>query len=856
MARGQLRIYLGAAPGVGKTYAMLDEAHRRKERGADVVAGFVETHGRVRTEELLDGLEVVPRVGRVPGDGRRAEMDVDAVLQRRPQIALVDELARANGGGSGNEKRWQDVEELLDAGITVLSTVNIHHLESVNDVVEQITGVAQHETVPDAVVRRADSLELVDMSPDALRRRMIHGNIHPAHQVNAALAHEFRADNLTALRELALLWLADKVDQQLGRYRSEHGVSTTWEARERVVVALAGGAEGETLIRRAARVAARSKGADLMAVHVTRGDGLRDTDPALLAEQRGLVESLGGTYHQVLSEDVPDALVEFAHGVNATQLVLGASRRGRVARALSPGVGATTAELSGSVDVHLVTHEGAGGGRRGAAANALSAHRRLAGFALALAGLPLVTLGPGLPRDQESLSTIVLLALATVTVVALVGGMWPAVVAAVGGFLLLNFFFTEPYRTFVVDHPRYVLALVVFMVVAVAVSVVVDRAARRTREAAQANAEAQTLALVAGSVLRGAQPLTALLERLRETFGLSSVTMLERQPEAVPGPDSQRDARAWSIAAHVGRPPCNTPAEGDAEVPIGDALVLVLSGPQLPARGRRIVEAFAAQAAVALRQERLAAEAAAVKPLAEADRMRTALLAAVSHDLRTPIAAAKAAVSSLRSREVRFDEDVQSELLSTADSSLDQLTRLVANLLDMSRLQAGALGVTTTDVGLEDAVPRALDELGPDGRTVTVDIPRDLPTVRADHGLLERVLVNVIGNAVKCSPAGTPPTVTANRADGQVHVRVIDRGPGVPEPERDQIFVPFQRFGDTDNSTGLGLGLALSRGLTEAMGGTLLPETTPGGGLTMCVSLPAVPGQHAVDEEGVGPPAG
>lgn len=848
MARGQLRIYLGAAPGVGKTYAMLDEAHRRRGRGADVVVGFVETHRRAKTREMLGDLEVVPRSTFVHGATRWSEMDVDAVVRRRPQVAVVDELAHTNAPGSRNEKRWQDIEELLEAGITVLSSVNIHHLESLNDVVEQITGVAQQETVADSVVRQADGIELVDMSPDALRRRMIHGNVIAAHQVNAALASDFRPDNLSALRELALLWLADKVDEQLDRYRSEHGVSTTWEARERVIVALAGGAEGETLIRRAARVAARSKGADLMAVHVARGDGLRGADPALLAQHRVLVESLGGTYHQVLSDNVPAALVEFARGANATQLVLGASRRGRFAQVLSPSVGVTTAALSGPVDVHLVTHDGVGGGRGVTAANALSRHRRLAGFILALVGLPSVTLGLGLPRNQESLPTIILLALATVTAVALVGGMWPALVAAVAGFLLLNFFFTEPYRTFVVDHPHYLLALAVFMIVAIAVSVVVDRAARRTREAAQASAEAQTLATVAGSVLRGAQPLAALLERLRETFGLTSVTLLERRPDAVLGPEHQRDSTAWFVAACVGHPRCEAPAQGDAEVPIDDALVLVLKGRQLPAEGRRTVEAFAAQAAVALRQERLAAEAAAVKPLAAADKMRTALLAAVSHDLRTPIAAAKAAISSLRSREVTFDTEIQGELLATADDSLDRLTGLVANLLDMSRLQAGVLGVTTAAVGLEDAVPRALDELGPAGQTVHVDLPRQLPTVQADHGLLERVLVNLVGNALKCSPSGRPPTVTASEVDGRVELRVIDRGPGVPEPERDQMFVPFQRFGDTDNSTGLGLGLALSRGLTEAMGGSLVPESTPGGGLTMCVSLPVMAGDHSLAE--------
>ncbi|GAB3947334.1 hypothetical protein GCM10027614_42390 [Micromonospora vulcania] len=328
MSRGELRIYLGAAPGVGKTYAMLEEAQRRAARGTDVVIGFVETHGRQHTAAMLGDLEQVPRRTVSYRGAEFTEMDLDAVLARRPEIAVVDELAHTNVPGSRHDKRWQDVQELLDAGIDVLSTVNVQHLESVNDVVAQITGTTQRETVPDEIVRAAEQVELVDMTPEALRRRMAHGNIYRPDKIDAALGNYFRVGNLTALRELALLWLADKVDEQLDRYRSQQGIAATWEARERVVVALTGGPEGETLIRRAARVAARSKGADLLAVHVARSDGLAGADPAQLARQRVLVESLGGTYHQVLGTDVPAALLDFARGVNATQLVLGASRRG------------------------------------------------------------------------------------------------------------------------------------------------------------------------------------------------------------------------------------------------------------------------------------------------------------------------------------------------------------------------------------------------------------------------------------------------------------------------------------------------------------------------------------------------
>jgi two-component system sensor histidine kinase KdpD len=851
VGRGQLRIYLGAAPGVGKTYTMLEEAHRRAGRGTDVVIGFVETHGRAHTASMLGDLEVVPRRIIEYRGAEFAEMDVDAVLARRPQVAVVDELAHTNVPGSRNAKRWQDVEELIDAGITVLSTVNIQHLESLNDVVQQITGVVQRETVPDAVVRQADQVELVDMTPEALRRRMAHGNVYKPDRVDAALGNYFRVGNLTALRELALLWLADKVDEQLDRYRAAHRIGETWEARERVVVALTGGREGETLIRRAARIAARSKGADLLAVHVSRSDGLSGADPALLAKQRLLVENLGGTYHEVVGADVPHALLDFARGVNATQLVLGASRRGRFAQLLSAGVGVTTTASSGAIDVHLVTHAEIGRGRRGsllAGEPALSRRRRLAGYAMALLGLPLLVAVLLTLNDTLSLPSDMMLFLLATVAVALVGGMWPALLGAVVAFFLLNYFFTPPLRTFNVAERENLLALAVFLVVAGSVSWVVDLAARRTRDAARAGADAQTLATVAGSVLRGARPLQALLERLRETFALESVTLLERRPETGDAPDRQRDPAAWNVAACVGGPPCATPGEGAVDVPIGDDLALVLRGPALPAADRRIVEAFAAQAAIALRNERLAARAAQAEPLAAADRMRTALLAAVSHDLRTPLASAKAAITSLRSDEVTFCDEDRDELLATADESLDRLSRLVENLLDMSRLQAGALGVRPVEIGLEEGVPRALDELGEPGRTVTVRMPDDLPAVRADPGLLERILVNVIGNALRHSPPGRPPTVTASEHAGLVDLRVVDTGPGIPEPARDTVFQPFQRLGDHSNDTGVGLGLALSRGLAEAMGGTLVPETTPGGGLTMVLTLPTAEAAVGPDE--------
>jgi two-component system, OmpR family, sensor histidine kinase KdpD len=419
-------------------------------------------------------------------------------------------------------------------------------------------------------------------------------------------------------------------------------------------------------------------------------------------------------------------------------------------------------------------------------------------------------------------------------VVALVGGFVPAVLLAIASSLLLNFYFVPPIHKFTIAEANNALALAVFVVVALLVSSVVDMAARRTRQAARASAESALLATTAGSVLRGQRAVAAVLDRIREAFGMDSVTLLER------GDDSARGTAAtWNVVAYSGLDAVTKPDLADVEVPAGRDLRLALRGHALTAADQRVLGAFVAYAAVALEQQRLAAEAEAARPIAEADRMRTALLTAVSHDLRTPLASAKAAVTSLRSPDVTWSAADREELLATADESLDKLTRLVGNLLDMSRLQAGAMSVFCRPTGLDDVVAAALDQIGPASRDVLVDIPESLPEVNVDPAILERVIVNLTGNALRYSPPGKPPLLAASALGDRVELRVVDRGPGIPADDLDRVFVPFQRLGDTDNTTGVGLGLALSRGLTEVMGGTLDPEETPGGGLTMIISLPA-----------------
>ncbi|MEW1699641.1 sensor histidine kinase KdpD [Streptomyces sp. NPDC093249] len=828
MRRGKLRIYLGAAPGVGKTYSMLSEGHRRVERGTDCVVAFVEHHSRPRTEVMLHGLEVIPRRTIEYRGTSFTEMDVDAVLARRPAVALVDELPHTNVPGSRNAKRWQDVEELLVAGIDVVSTVNIQHLESLGDVVESITGIRQQETVPDEVVRRADQIELVDMSPQALRRRMAHGNIYKSDKVDAALSNYFRPGNLTALRELALLWTADRVDEYLQEYRTEHRVSTIWGSRERIVVGLTGGSEGRTLIRRATRLAEKGAGGEVLAVYISRSDGLSSASPKELAVQRTLVEDLGGTFHHVVGDDVPAGLMEFARGVNATQIVLGVSRRRSWQYLLGPGVSAVVARESGpDLDVHIVTHDEAAKGRRLPVARSarLGRSRTVWGWLVGLAGPALLTLLLRTATPEVGLANDVLLYLTLTVAAALLGGLKPALASAAVGSLLLNWFFTPPIHELTIADPRNMVALGVFVGVAISVASVVDLAARRTHQAARLRAESETLSYLAGSVLRGETTLQALLERVRETFSMEGVSLLERPDETGP----------WACVAVAGHGPCARPDDADVDIPVGDHLALALTGRVLPAEDRRVLGAFAAQAAVVLDRQRLVDEAGEARKLAEGNKIRTSLLAAVSHDLRTPLAGIKASVTSLRSDDVEWSEEDRAELLEGIEAGADRLDHLVGNLLDMSRLETGTVTAVIRETDLDEVVPMAL--LGVPEDSVELDIPETLPMVAVDRGLLERAVANIVENAVKYSPPGQPVLVAASALADRVELRVVDRGPGVPDEAKDRIFGAFQRYGDTPRGEGVGLGLAVARGFVESMGGSLAAEDTPGGGLTMTVVL-------------------
>ncbi|HEY4992063.1 MAG TPA: DUF4118 domain-containing protein [Nakamurella sp.] len=856
--RGRLRVYLGAAPGVGKTVDMLCEARRRAGRGTDVVIGLYETHGREFTAEQIGDLPVIPRRVFHHRGVELTELDTDAVLARHPQVVLVDELAHTNAPGSVHEKRWQDVQQLLDAGIEVITTVNIQHLESLNDVVAAITGIKQVETVPDEVVRAAEQIELVDMTPQALRRRMAHGHIYPAERIDTALGNYFREGNLTALRELALLWVADRVEEGLDRYRAQHGITGTWAARDRIVVALTGGPEGAMLLRRGARVAGRVAGRSLIGVHVVRSDATVGTSATEIERQRLLAENLGGSLQLVVGDDVPATVLEFARSVNATQIIVGAPRHGRLAQLFRPSTAHAIVAGSGDIDVHVVTHPRAARARSARAQTQTPPRpRRVVVAWIAAVVIPCALAAALLPwRDGLALSTVLLIFLLGVIGNALIGGVAPAAAAALIAGLLANYLYTPPIGSLTISQPENVFALAVFVIVGVTVASVVDRSAIRARQAIQGRTEAQLVAAAATSVVNSPNPVHAVLEQARLGFAMTSVALLAKNPTSLntyqligaagtPGPTTEPPPPAApspaTLPAELGH--AVNPDTADVLVPAGppeSGWVLAMYGRPLPPSDRRLVEVFAAQAVLAVERDRLTHRAEQGERLREGDRVRTAVLAALSHDLRTPLSTIKASVSSLRDRSIAWTEADQRELLAATDAAADQLDALLANLLDLSRLETGVVTPVRRPVSVDEVVHRAL--IGIPGDRVRDSIPDDLPLIDTDAGLLERVIANITANAVRYSPDDRHVRLLAGEVTDErghrVQLRIVDHGPGVPLPDRDMMFAPFQRLGDIPGRNGVGLGLAVARGLAEAVGASVEVDDTPGGGLTMIVTVP------------------
>ena len=833
MARGSLRIYLGASPGVGKTFRMLGEGVRRFERGTDVVIGVVETHGRLQTTEQIRGLETVPMRSVNYRDTVLHELDVDGIIARNPRVVLVDEYAHTNAPGSLNEKRWQDVEQLLKSGIDVISTLNIQHLESLNDVIFRITGAHQRETVPDSIVRRADQLELVDMAPEAIRRRMAHGNIYPAERIDPALANYFRLGNLGALRELALIWVADRVEDSLQGYLESHGIAETWETRERVVVGITGVPDGEALIRRAARMSGRI-GGDLLGVHVVVDDGLTKDDKSSVANQRRLVTELGGTVYEVVGHDPAEALASFARREKATQLVIGATRRSRWHEISHGSFVARVTRLVDGIDVHVI----ATGGDPVTSARsrlrpplAIDRRRLVVAWMLSIIGLPLLIAATVPFRASLALSTEMLLVLTFVIAVAAIGGRLIALVVAIAASLLVNWYYVRPYNTLTIADGQNATALVVFVLVAVTVGSLVNLASQRSLEARRARLEAEALLQSATGLSGDPDPLPRLVGQLVSTFGLDGVLLLQ------PG---REGGAVLAEAGVVGAEPTASLqlAAANQNQPATSALVLQVFGRALSPDDQRLLQVLADQIAMVVDNRRLADEASEVSALADVDAVRIAMLRAVSHDLRTPLASIKAMISGLRDPDVAWTSAQLAEALLTVDEETDRLNRLVGNLLDASRLQIGALAVDLRPTTVIETIMSALQSVNAPSDAVEVDTPPDLSAVMCDPVLLERSLANIISNAIKHSPTGGRVRIDAADVADAVHIRVVDRGVGIAAGERTKVIAPFQRLGDQRTDDGVGLGLSIAKGFVDAMNGSLRLDDTPGGGLTVTITLP------------------
>jgi two-component system, OmpR family, sensor histidine kinase KdpD len=820
-------VFLGAAPGVGKTSAMLEEGLRLRSEGRDVVVGLLEAHGRPDIENRASAFEIIPH--RQTGLMEPVEeMDLDAVLARHPDLALVDELAHTNAPGSRHDKRWRDVEEMIDAGIDVFTTLNVQHLESLNDVIQEITGVSQTETIADEVVRRADEIELVDLTQEGIRERMAAGKIYPAERIDAALGNYFRPGNLDALRELALSWTADRVEEALARYRQLHEIDEPWETKERVVVGVAGADGGDLVIRRAARLAMRSR-AELIAVHVRSTDGHSSGTGLSLPEQKELVRQLGGRYHEIVSDDVGKALIAFAKEENATQLVLGASHRSRIASGFRGSALTKMIRKSETIDIHLVPYHDEGTRRPQAprrSKGAVSRSRQLTAWMLAGIGLPLLTWLLLQLSDTPVVHNVLLLYLGTAVLVGVVGGVLPAVVTAVAGFLMANWFFTEPIHTLTIGDPDHLVSLFVFLFVALAVGLLVGLSTRRSAEARRARAQAEALAtnvglghLVLGSDERG------LVRRIRDVFSLTAVSVLRRTGDH------------WEALAWAGDRELRTPQDGNEVVDLNSDTVLVLLDGRLTAEDRMVLRAFAAQIVQAMEREELEREAQAAEAMVATDRLRTALLDVVSHDLRTPLATIKASLTSLLETDIAWSPGETRSFLQEAVGQTERLNRMVGRLLDASRLHAGAMHVFFRPVGLDEVVSSALSSLGHSSERVFVEISESLPAVQTDPDLLERVVANLVENAVAWSHPDQVVRISAGEVAGRIDLRISDQGPGIPSADRDIVFQPFQRLGDTSKREGVGLGLAVSRGLLEAMDNRLIIEDTPGGGTTMVIEF-------------------
>lgn len=860
---GKLKIFLGYAAGVGKTYAMLEAARLRKKDGRDVVAGYVESHGRSETDVLLVGLEILPRKEVHYSGVVLPEMDLDAVLSRRPQIALVDELAHSNAPGSRHEKRWQDVEEILEAGIDVFTTVNIQHFESLNDVVAQITGITVRETVPDRLLDMAFEIKLIDISPEDLIQRLHEGKVYIPDQATKAIEKFFRPGNLMALRELSLRRTAARVDDQMRAYMETQAIAGPWPTAERLLVCVSGSPYSEKLIRATCRLAEELK-AQWFTVYIETPEGgkhVRENRQRIWQNLR-LAEGLGAQVATVTATDITDAVMEYASRHNITKIVMGKPNKPRWREILDPPIVDCVIRESGAVDVVVVSFE------REKPAGAAAAPKRphtpeLRGYAASLALIVAATLLCELLRSFLEPTNMVMFYLLAVVVASVRLGRKPAIATAFFGVLAFDFFFVPPRMTLVVTDPQYLLTFLGFFVVGLVISTLVARSKERAEVMRAREVHTASLYYLSRDLAASADieaVLKAVLRNVEEALGARVVIFLpegERLDIMATSDGLTLDIKEQAVADWAFRN--NHPAGRATDTLVSaDLIYLPLQTPAsvlgvMGARledesayhsqdNRRLLDAFATQAAMAMERIQFSRQAEKAQILQARENLERALLNSVSHDLRTPLASVTGALTSLRDEGARLSDQVCRELLDNACDEAARLNRFVGNLLDMTRIEAGAVRLNLEPCDVQDLVGCALAALEHriGNREIAFKMSPAMPLVPMDLVLMTQVLVNLLENSLKYAPAGQPIEVVAATEGTWLVLEVSDRGRGVPEHDLKRVFDKFYRIPIPEGAGGTGLGLSICKGVVEAHGGRIAAENRTDGGLRIVLRLPLV----------------
>ena len=849
--RGRLKIFLGAAPGVGKTYEMLAQGRQRRLDGVDAIIGVVETHGRIETDHLTKGFEIIPKKRLAYKGHVLAEMDIDAVLQRRPKLVLVDELAHTNAPGSRHPKRYLDVEEILDAGIDVYSTLNVQHIESLNDVVARITHVRVRETVPDSIMDRADEVELVDLTPEDLIQRLKEGKVYVPEQAERAVQHYFMPGNLTALRELALRRTAQRVDEQMVDYMRAHAIQGPWEASERVLVCINESKNAAAVVRYARRLAGRLRTSwTAIYVETSRAHRLSDSARDRIAEVLRLAVRLGGEAVTVPAADVAGGIIDYAQTNNFTHILVAKSRASSWADILRRSVAHEVIRRAGNISVHVIAQERAAETEdeteRSQTASAPPARRDFRAY-LGTGAIVAVALGLALLLQHVLVATnLALVFLTGVLISAVTYGLWPALFAVLTSVLAYNFFFLPPLYTFTIADPENVIALVVFGVVAVIASNLTARVRAQALDA-QARVKTTEQLYLFSRKLAGVVTLDDLLWATAYQIAAMlklRVVLLLPEGESVevragyPPEDMLDEADlaaakwAWQHGRAAGRGSDTLPGAKRLFLPMRTARGTIgivgldsdRPGPLLSPDRARLLDALADQAALAIERINLAQDIDTTRIAAETERLRSALLTSISHDLRTPLASILGSATSLKSYRANLSESAQQELIATIQEEAERLNRFISDLLDMTRLESGTIAPRAEAVDLSDVVGSALRRAGKilSGHEIVINLALDLPMAKADPVLLEQVLFNLFDNAANYAPAGTEVRLKGSNANGAIALEVMDEGDGIPDADLDRIFDKFYRVqGGDRRRAGTGLGLAICRGFLEAMGGTI-----------------------------------